>query len=266
MTTNELALQMKSDAVIERFADVTGSKQDAHVFIASVLLAVKDNNALESCTSTSVIKSALRAATLRVSVDPALKQAYLVPYGGNATLQLGWKGLYDMAMRTGKYRFINVAEIKPGFTVDFDLISGAAKVAREEGSEGGWVASFELASKWGGMGKSLFMTHSEIQAHKEKYAKGHNRKDSAWNTALLQMERKTVLRNLLQTWGVFDDEDMAVLAEIEAEIEGVGEDVFDIEPMTAEEMIAAEIAADSGEEKEPMTEQEILSGLGYGEE
>jgi recombination protein RecT len=197
---NELALQMKKDTVIERFSEITGGERQANVFIASVLLAVKDNKAIEDCTPTSVIKSALRAATLRLSVDPALKQAYLVPYSGRATLQLGWKGLYDMAMRTGKYRFINVAEIRPGYTVEFDLISGAASVERKEGSEGGWVASFELAPKWGGMGKSLFMTHSEIQSHKEKYAKGHNRSDSAWNTSLLQMERKTVLRNLLQTW------------------------------------------------------------------
>ena len=259
--SNDLAVQMKSDAVLERFAAVTGGEHQAQVFVASVLIAVKDNQALEKCTVTSIIKSAMRAATLRLSVDPALKQAYLVPYGGNATLQPGWKGLYDMAMRTGKYRFINVAEIKPGFTVEFDLISGHAKVERDADSKGGWVASFELTPKWGGMGKSLYMTHSEIQEHKERYSKGHNRQDSAWNTALPQMERKTVLRNLLQTWGVFDDADQAVLAEIEAEIKDVENDPIDVDVVTAEEMIEAEVDFDSSNPSK-LTEDEIQRELG----
>jgi len=235
--SDELALKtyMKSDGVLERFAMAVGQRQ-ASGYISSVLLLVRNTEALQKCTVESVVTSALRAATLRLSVDPATKQAYLVPFAGKATLIVGWKGLYDMAVRTGKYRFINVAEVKAGYTINFDIITGLPKMEPEEGVEGGWVGSFELMT---GYGKTIYMTYSDIEAHKKKFAKGYEKKDSAWQTNLKTMQRKTVLRALLQTWGYLDPDDKAALEAVEND-----EDVIDAAPIIEEPQI------ESGENKE----------------
>jgi len=253
--TTDLARYMKSDTALERFAQVVGDEHGAMVYVSSVLLAVANGpERLKSCTNESIFTSALRAATLRLSVDQAGKQAYIVPYGKTATLLVGWKGLYDMAMRTGKYRFINASKIKAGMTVLLDPFSGQPSLEHDEKSTGGWVASFELSQKWGGMQKTVYMSHEEIQEHKLKYAKGHDRRDSAWNTNLEAMEKKTVLRNLLTNWGIFDAGDMAVMAEIEAEQDAIEDEVFDVE---------AEQVEEESEQRERVSGEEALSQMGY---
>src|SRR4026208_373417 len=92
---------MEAPIVKARFAQMMGER-GASSYISSVLIAVADSNSLQKCTPVSVYTSALRAATLRLSVDPGVGQAYLVPFKGRATLIVGYKGLHDMAVRTNK--------------------------------------------------------------------------------------------------------------------------------------------------------------------
>lgn len=63
----------RSDEIIKRFAEVMGD-QNAMSFVSSVLLAVADNPTLQECTPQSIMTAAMRAATLRLSCDPAIKQ------------------------------------------------------------------------------------------------------------------------------------------------------------------------------------------------
>jgi recombination protein RecT len=80
--------------------EVLGSNNTAAAYISSVIIAVGASEALQQCTPKSIAVSALRAATLGLSVDPALGKAYLVPFKNEATLVVGYKGLIDLATRT----------------------------------------------------------------------------------------------------------------------------------------------------------------------
>ena len=102
------------EQVLDNFHQALGSENSAGAYIASVLIQVRMNWKLMECDLTSIYASALRAATLRLSVDPATKQAYLVPYGKICTLIVGYKGLYDMAIRTGRYNLIHTSRIFQG--------------------------------------------------------------------------------------------------------------------------------------------------------
>jgi recombination protein RecT len=214
----QLSVYMRTEKMIERFGQVTGERH-ALSYISSVLLLVRNTPALQECTPDSIVTSALRAASLKLSVDPAFKQAYLVPYAKKAVLVVGYKGLYDMAIRTGRYRFINTSEIMPGSAVVFDQFTGAPSIEFVEGAEGGWQGSFQFLD---GYGKTIFMTYSDIDAHKVKFAKGWQRAESPWQTNQRKMQEKTVLRRLLQDWGYFDPDDKANLAAIDND-----EDIID---------------------------------------
>src|SRR5690349_19310155 len=104
---------LESSVVKARFAQIMGER-GASNYIASVLIAVADSYSLQKCSPASIYTNALRAATLRLSVDPGVGQAYLVPFKGHATLIVGYKGLHDMAVRTNRYRYINVSPIYEG--------------------------------------------------------------------------------------------------------------------------------------------------------
>ena len=247
---------MRSERVWSSFAEVVGS-HNAGAYISSVLLSVASSTKLQECASASIYISALRAATLRLSVDPSTGQAYLVPFGGKATLIVGYKGLYDMAVRTGRYRYINVTPIYEGETIQPDRISGLVTPTSLGGSKKsdkviGWLGAFEMNPERGqslGYTHTLYMTVEEIHAHAQKYSKSYSYKDSGWQTDPAAMERKTVLRLLLRKWGYLDPSDIQALESIEAEPEAI-----DVEAMV-----------DNGHNGHHKSEGELMADLGYGE-
>jgi recombination protein RecT len=214
----KITTYMDAPLVKARFAQIMGER-GASNYISSVLIAVADSKSLQECNPASIYTGALRAATLRLSVDPGVGQAYLVPFGKNATLIVGYKGLHDMAVRTNRYRYINVSPIYEGQTVTEDQITGFHSLGggRSGNKVIGWIGAFEMLARFGGYSKTLYMTVEEIHEHGKRYSKSYNRSDSPWQTEPAKMERKTILRLLLRRWGYIDPADVKELEEIESE-------------------------------------------------
>jgi len=63
---------MRSEEVIARYTEALGNDRQAKKFIGSVLLVCSQSDKLMECTPKSIIVSGMRAANLRLSVDPAL--------------------------------------------------------------------------------------------------------------------------------------------------------------------------------------------------
>ena len=214
---------IRSEEIMLRFKEVLGDYQ-ASAYVSSVILAVANSQQLQECTPLSIVSSALRAASLRLSCDPSTGQAYLVPFKDRgvpkATLIVGYKGLYHMALRTNKYRDINVAEVYEGEEVSEDRITGMHKLeGRRTGDKViGYIGYFELLA---GYRKTVYMTVSEIHEHAQRRSKGYNRPDGAWKTDTAMMEKKTVLRLMLSHWGYFDPHDTMMLDALDAENDGV---------------------------------------------
>ncbi len=202
---NRVRNALRSPDVMSRFAEVLGQYQ-AGAYVASVLVAVANSNALQNCTIASIVTSAMRAATLKLSCDPSVGHAYLVPFKGRCTLVIGYKGLQHMAVRSGKYRFLNIAKVREGELVEEDWLTGIHKLAGKRLSEKvtGYVMYFELYS---GFAKSVFMSVEEIHAHAQRYSKSYGRSDSPWTTNAPDMEKKTIMRLGLSHWGYFDPHD-----------------------------------------------------------
>lgn len=250
---SELALYMRSDAVRTGFAEVVGDRA-AGAYISSVLLAVANDTSgnLQKCSHESIYISALRAATLSLSVDPSTGQAYIVPFKGRATLVVGYKGLHDMAVRTNKYRYINVSPIYTGEVVTENRISGFHSIEGGKAANAeiiGWLAAFEL---FAGYAKTMYMTVEEIHEHAARYSPSYNYDKGLWKTNPRAMERKTVLRLLLRKWGYLDPADVRML------------DILDDEG----DIIDGEIAPDASNrapELPQLTEAQIMADLGFAD-
>jgi recombination protein RecT len=214
----KITTYMDAPVVKARFAQIMGER-GASNYISSVLIAVADSKQLQECHPASIYTGALRAATLRLSVDPGVGQAYLVPFKGRATLIVGYKGLHDMAVRTNRYRYINVGKIYEGQEVVEDQITGFHSIhgSKQSNEVIGWIGAFEMLPRFGGYAKTLYMTVEEIHAHAKRYSKSYDRSDSPWQTEPDKMEKKTVLRLLLRRWGYIDPADVKELEELENE-------------------------------------------------
>ncbi len=241
---NKIVNYMRSEPVQQRFMEILGSQAPA--YISSVLMAVANDQTgkLQECAPESIYLAAIRAATLRLSVDPSLGQAYLIPFKGRATLIVGYKGLYDLALRTGKYRYINVGKIYEGEIVEEDRITGHLRIGGHATSSKvvGLIAAFEMLN---GYSKAIYMSLEEIHQHAKRYSSLYDMPQGAWKKHTEAMERKTILRILLRQWGYLDPHDQQLINEAEEEfVEGEM-----LEPV--EELIEGEVSKPVAEEQKP---------------
>lgn len=269
---NELAVRfektktlLRSSNSIERFAEALGNDRIARAYVGSVLLAVSQNDRLMACTPGSIIHSALRAAGLQLSVDPSLGHAYLVPYKDTCTFITGYKGYKNLALRTGRYRIINVAEVYEGQEVVEDQLKGIHTIKGLPSYEKGkWVPIgymlyFELKD---GYSKTFYMTVEELKAHGERYSKTWSRSDSLWHTNPKAMYEKTVTRLGLNKHGYFNPTDMLGLAETMEEESLEEAEAIEGEWMEQAEQEQAEKKAELAEK----TTDELNAMLGFEDE
>ncbi|MBQ9487166.1 MAG: recombinase RecT [Selenomonadaceae bacterium] len=206
MKQESLSLQqlLNSEPVKKRFEVLLNTS--APSFISSILAIVNNNSKLQNCTSFSIVSAAGIAAALKLPINPSLGFAFLVPYKNQAQFQLGYKGLIQLAMRSGQYITLNSGAVREGQIKEIDFVTGGI-VRGEKISEEivGYVSYMELLN---GFHKALYMTVDELKAHAAKYSQSysydvdHNRKTSVWSTNFDAMAKKTVLKKLLSNFGI----------------------------------------------------------------
>ncbi len=189
---------MTSDVIKKRFNEVLD--KGAGAFVSSLLSMVKASPQLASCEPKTVMSAAMTAATLKLPINPNLGFAYIIPYKSTATFQIGYKGIIQLAMRSGQYKTINAAPVYEGQIEDVDFITGEIiRGKRTSDTVIGYIAYFKLVN---GFEKTLYMTKEEITEHAKKFSQSFNRGTSVWNTMFDAMALKTVLKLLISKYGI----------------------------------------------------------------
>lgn len=204
MVNTNLPALLENEKVKARFLEVLD--KNAPNFISNLLAVWNSNEKLKNCDANSIIAAAGTAANLNLSISPSLGQAYIVPFSNKATFQLGIRGLIQLAHRTGLYKTLNSNIVREGEIRGVDVITGEI-VRGEKISDKtvGYVAYMELLN---GFRKSLYMTVEEIQKHAQKYSQSYaydlksGKKSSVWSTNFDAMAKKTVMKLLLNNWGL----------------------------------------------------------------
>src|SRR5690625_2468048 len=210
---------MRADSVKQRFEETLGKK--APQFMSSVINMVNSDTNLQKCDQMSVISSAMVAAALDLPIDPNLGYAWIVPYGTKATFQLGYKGYIQLALRTGQYKNINVIEVYEGELVKWDRLTEEIELdfeKRESDKVIGYTGYFELIN---GFRKTVYWSKEEVEKHRKKFSKS----DFGWKNDWDAMAKKTVLRNMLNKWGILSiDMQKAVMSDENEEIHNENND------------------------------------------
>ena len=185
-----------------------GSDKVAQRYAESVIIAVAASEELQKCSPKSIMLAGLRAASLGLSVDPALSQAHLVPFGEDVTLIVDYHGLVQMTVDTNYYQIApDVNEVYEGETITKDRDSGKITVGGKKVSDKiiGWRAYFKAKN---GIERWLYMTNEECDKHAETYnPNGYRSSKTPWNNKgganKDKMRRKTVLRIFVKKYGNF---------------------------------------------------------------
>lgn len=173
-------------------------------FIEQVARACIRNPKLLECTRASLFMSAAQSASLGLEIDSALGHSYLVPYKNHGTLEAvlvpGYLGLKELAYRSGMIASLEMAEVRPDDTFEYE--KGTKKFIKHKPSDSAanGAVTHVYAIVHTTTGGTIFevMSWAQVEKHRNKFAKGLDRADSAWNTNPVAMGLKTVLRKALK--------------------------------------------------------------------
>ena len=172
-------------------------------FTRMVLSAISVNPKLASCTPKSFLGAMMSAAQLGLEPNTPLGQAYLIPYNNKGTLevqfQIGYKGLLDLAYRSGEVDIIQAHIVYENDTFECEYgLNPTLKHIPADSKKGEPVKVYAVfRTKTGGFGFEV-MSMDEIREHAAKYSQTYGSKYSPWTNNFEEMAKKTVLKKVLK--------------------------------------------------------------------
>ena len=158
------------------------SHDQAPGFISSVLQVVNDNKILAKADPTTVLNAAATAASLDLPINNNLGFAWIVPYKGQAQFQIGWKGLVQLALRTGAYKRINVVPVFENQFTSYNSLSENLVADMEKVGEGPIVGYAAYICLNTGFEKLAYWTRDKVEAHAKKYSKAYGTSHSPFRS------------------------------------------------------------------------------------
>ncbi len=187
-------------------------KENRKEFVSNLLSLCAGDPNLALCDPNQLMLCAMNATALNLPLNKNLGYAFIIPYKGVPSFQISAKGLIQLALRTGQYKFLNACEVREG-EIARNKFTGEIKFLgeNEEAPVVGYMACLELST---GFKASVYMTEAQIEFHANKYSqvyrsdKQHSKRASKWSDPdeRPKMAKKTVLKSLLNNFGVLSTE------------------------------------------------------------
>lgn len=257
---------MGADVVQKRAIQILGEKK-ALSFTSSIISAVQMNPGLQECEPKSIFNAALLGESLNLSPSPQLGQYYLVPFnnknGKQAQFQIGYKGLIQLAIRSGQYKKLNVLAIKKGELINYDPLNEEIEVnliddevEREETETIGYYAMFEYTN---GFRKSIYWSKPKMIKHAEKYSAGYkaHKGYTFWEKDFDGMAYKTMLRQLISKWGIMSVEMQTAFESDMAVLKDDGTKEYIDNPVNENNVIIEEVKEDKPQKQQENEKNEV---------
>lgn len=172
-------------------------------FTRIVLSAISNNKQLQQCSPQSFLAGMMNAAQLGLEPNTPLGQAYLIPYKNKGTLeaqfQIGYKGLIDLAYRSGQVKTIYAETVYENDEFEYELgLEPKLKhipAPKDRGNAIYYYAVFKLVN--GGEGFTV-MSKDDVTKHMNRFSKAANSGFSPWTTNFDEMAKKTVIKKVLK--------------------------------------------------------------------
>lgn len=204
MKQSPLESLLNKESVRRRFQEVL--KDNAGSFISSILTAYNTNPALQQCDPASILSASMISATLKLPINQSLGFAYIIPYKNKATFQIGWKGLVQLAMRSGQYKTLNVCVVYEGQIKKMNQFTGEIEFD-ENGKKSDKVIGYLAYEKLiNGFEKYIFISREDAEKHAQKYSQSYRKGYGVWIEDFDTMGMKTAMKQLLSKWGILSVE------------------------------------------------------------
>lgn len=203
-TTNKprFSVAIKSDAYQNLINSSLGDKEVARKFVAEISSVVSINPSLSKCDAGTILSAGLLAQSLNLPLAPSLGFCYLVPYGDKAQFQMGYKGLVQLAQRSGQFKKLGVRPVHEGEYAGQDEFGDDLFNFSHEFDNNKTIGYFAYFRLLNGFEKTMYWTVEQVQAHAKKYSKtyGSTSSTNVWRDNEESMSCKTVLKLLINRY------------------------------------------------------------------
>ena len=183
---------------MEQFAKALPTHLTPERFSRIAITALTRTPKLAECTEASLMRCLLDLSAL--GLEPDGRRAHLIPYKDQCTLVIDWKGLAELAMRSGIIAKLHADVVCENDVFEFNLGEVSRHVIDFRRPRGEPYAAYALAVTKDGATFCVVMTRDEIEKIRDN-SQGYKaavkyQKDSPWTTNEGEMWKKTAFRRL----------------------------------------------------------------------
>lgn len=189
--TTDLKALLSSENMKAQFALALPRHLSTDRFCRVAITALSRTPKLRECTPESFMRCLLDLSAL--GLEPDGRRAHLIPYGNQCTLIIDWKGLAELAMRSGEIDKLHADIVCESDVFHYDLGEVKAHTVNWKEDRGEMYAAYAMAVTKTGEKFFAVMTKAEIEAIRKRSKAGSN---GPWVTDFAEMAKKTVFRRL----------------------------------------------------------------------
>lgn len=192
-----LAALLSQENVVSQIRPILPKHLTIDRLVKCVLLAAARQPKLLECTTTSIVRAVMTAAELGLEPTGTLGHGYIVPYGTEATLIPGYRGLITLARRSGMMKKIEARVVYAEDVFDVELGLDSKLVHKPnfdaDPSDANIRFVYAVAELVDGSTQFEVMTRKQVDGIRNRSKAARN---GPWVTDYAEMARKTVVRRL----------------------------------------------------------------------
>lgn len=212
-------------------------------FIKSAMLYVTRNPDLLNCDPVSIVNSVNNAAELGLDFTQAKGHAYIVKFGDQATFMPGYRGLIDLARRSGRVKFVDAQLVYENDHFEYEYGESRRLVHRPPKlghARGEMIGAYAVARLDNDELQFVVMDKEELDRIRER-SKAKNA--GPWKTDEGEMYRKVPVRRLFKYLPCSPDLEKAI--ELDNHVSGVIEEITNDPGKSRTETLAEMLAGDA---------------------
>lgn len=239
--------------VIDHINSIIPRMANAQRLLGIALGAIRQNMDLMKCSQASLLAGIVQSLQLGLSLDPALKQAHLVPFWNEkkkmyeATFMPGYQGYLDLARRAGEVTGVSAHCVykSDNFIIRYGTDKKLEHIPNEDRPEKDPIrGAYVVYSFRSGEKEFDYMTWQDIE---KRMAVSKAKASGPWKEWVEEMAVKTVIRHSIKQIGISADlaraaalEEKSLIGESQRELLaipfGLGEEEEQPEPSVTDQL------------------------------
>jgi len=189
--TNPIADWLKSDTLKAQIAQALPKVCTPERFMRVLCTSMQKTPKLMQCTRESLFSCFITCSQL--GIEPDGRRAYLIPYKDTCTLIIDYKGLVELALRSGKVSNIFADVICDNDVFEYDMGEIKAHKIDFKKPRGNMYAAYAICTFKDGTRQACVMSKDEIE-YVRRGSKSAN--GTTWTEHYNEMAKKTVFKRL----------------------------------------------------------------------